>query len=300
MRNTNDFIVFYHVVSLGSFSGAAKQLGLAKSVVSKNIARLEEEVGAQLLYRTTRKVTLTEAGSFFFENAKNVFDAVERAEGEINGLGKKLSGKIRISVPSISGELILPSAISEFNDRFPDIHVDMELDNRFIDIVEEGFDLAIRTGVLPDSSFKARKLVDAKWVVCAAPKYIAKFGFPKSPEELIKHNCLTYSYQETGARGWLFKKGNDSYKVNVDGNVCCNNSSVLRSLALLGKGIIYVPKVLVYNDLQSGNLIEMLKDETAKCLGIYAIYPYTRSQPEKIRVFIEHLYRSFQSRKNEF
>ncbi|AIW16520.1 LysR family transcriptional regulator [Vibrio tubiashii] len=300
MRNTDDYIIFYHLVEQGSFSAAARHMELTKSVVSKRIAKLEQDIGVQLLYRTTRTLKLTESGQAFFEHARSVYQAVATAEESIVGLGKSLSGNIKITVPIISGELILPTVIAEFNHEYPDISIDMELDNRFVDIVNERFDLAIRTGVLPDSSLIARKLVDANWIVCASPKYIAKNGKPKTPKELTKHNCLAYAYQETGAREWAFKNGDDVYQVKVDGNLCTNNSSALRNVALLGQGIIYVPRVLVYGDLQQGRLIQLFKEETAKCLGIYAVYPYTRQQPEKIKLFIEHLYQCFQERSYQF
>ncbi|HHF2853657.1 TPA: LysR substrate-binding domain-containing protein [Vibrio diabolicus] len=300
MRNTDDYIIFYHLIEQGSFSAAARHMSLTKSVVSKRIAKLEQELGVQLLYRTTRTLTLTEAGRAFFTHAKAVYQAVATAEESIVGLGKNLSGNIKVSVPTISGELILPKVINEFNQKYPDINIDMDLDNRFVDIVNKRFDLAIRTGVLPDSSLIARKLVDANWIVCASPQYLAKHGIPKQPQALDKHNCLVYSYQETGAREWAFKDGDEVYQITVDGNLCTNNSSVLRNVALLGQGIIYVPRVLVYEDLKQGRLIQLFKDETAKCLGIYAVYPYTRQQPEKIKIFIDHLYTSFQSQNHRF
>ncbi|MFH4800902.1 LysR family transcriptional regulator [Vibrio diabolicus] len=300
MRNTDDYIIFYHLIEQGSFSAAARHMSLTKSVVSKRIAKLEQELGVQLLYRTTRTLTLTEAGRAFFTHAKAVYQAVATAEESIVGLGKNLSGNIKVSVPTISGELILPKVINEFNQKYPDINIDMDLDNRFVDIVNERFDLAIRTGVLPDSSLIARKLVDANWIVCASPQYLAKHGIPKQPQALDKHNCLVYSYQETGAREWAFKDGDEVYQITVDGNLCTNNSSVLRNVALLGQGIIYVPRVLVYEDLKQGRLIQLFKDETAKCLGIYAVYPYTRQQPEKIKIFIDHLYTSFQTQNHRF
>ncbi|MEF1228944.1 LysR family transcriptional regulator, partial [Vibrio fortis] len=170
MRSTDDYIIFYHLMAQGSFSGAAKQMQLTKSVVSKRIAKLEQDLGVQLLYRTTRSIKLSEAGQSFYEQAKRVYQAVATAEESIVGLGQSLSGSIKITVQTISGELILPGVIAEFNERYPDINIDMDLDNRFVDIVNDRFDLAIRTGVLPDSSLIARKLVDAHWVVCASPK----------------------------------------------------------------------------------------------------------------------------------
>ncbi len=300
MRSTDDFLIFFHLIEQGSFSKAADLVGLTKSVVSKRITRLEQDLGVQLIYRTTRKLTLTEAGEVFFSHAREVYHSVQNAEQAMSGLGESLTGTIRISVPTISGELLLPKAIAEFSAKYPEIHIDMDLDNRFVDIVAEGFDLAIRTGALPDSSFIARRLVDAHWVICGAPDYFARCGVPKIPSELTQHNCLAYSYQETGAQEWLFKGDSKPCTVRVNGNFTTNNASALRRAALFGQGLVYVPKVLVAEDLKAGTLIEVLQEQVAKCLGIYAVYPYTRHQPIKVKLFIEHLYQCYQKHVEKF
>jgi len=300
MRSTDDFLIFFHLIEQGSFSKAADQVGLTKSVVSKRITRLEQDLGVQLIYRTTRKLTLTEAGEVFFGHAREVYYSVQNAEDAMSGLGESLSGAIRITVPTISGELILPQAIAEFSAKYPDIHVHMDLDNRFVDIVEEGFDLAIRTGALPDSSFIARRLVDAHWVICGAPAYFGHHKAPQNPTDLVNHNCLAYSYEETGATEWLFKGEKKPYTVKVNGNFSTNNASALRKAALFGQGLVYVPKVLVAEDLQAGRLVEVLQHQVAKCLGIYAVYPYTRHQPAKVKLFIEHLYQCYQRHEEKF
>lgn len=182
MRNTDDFLIFYHLIELGSFSKAAEQVGLTKSVVSKRMTRLEEDLGVQLIFRTTRRLTLTEAGEIFYRHAREIFLSVENAEQELNGLSETLSGGIRITVPTISGELILPKAIAEFSQKYPDIKIEMDLDNRFVDLLSEGYDLAIRTGVLPDSSLIARRLVDVNWIICGAPAYFERSAIPLTPE----------------------------------------------------------------------------------------------------------------------
>ncbi|WP_299018120.1 LysR family transcriptional regulator [uncultured Photobacterium sp.] len=300
MRNTDDFLIFYHLIEQGSFSKAADQVGLTKSVVSKRITRLETDLGVQLLYRTTRKLTLTEAGEIFYHHAREIYLSVQDAEDAISGLGESLSGTIKLTVPTISGELILPQAIAEFSEKYPDITIQMDLDNRFVDIVEEGYDLAIRTGVLPDSSFIARRLTDAHWVICGAPAYFSRHKIPASYKDLVNHNCLAYSYQETGATEWLFKGKSEPFTVKVAGNFSTNNASALRKAALFGQGLVYVPKVLVADDLQAGTLVEVLQHQVAKCLGIYAIYPYTRHQPAKIKLFIEHLYQCYHQHEDKF
>lgn len=300
MRNSDDFVIFYHLVEHGSFSKAAECIGLTKSVVSKRVTRLEEELGVQLLYRTTRKLTLTEAGDVFFQHAREVFQSIQNAQDAMSGLGERLTGNIRITVPTISGELFLPKVIARFSKKYPDINIQMDLDNRFIDIVEHGYDLAIRTGMLPDSSFIARKLVEARWVICGSPEYFNHHTPPKSYTELHKHNCLTYSYQETGAHDWLFQRNGEPFTVKVSGNLTCNNASALRKAALYGQGLIYVPKVLVADDLIAGQLVQVLEAQVGKSLGIYAIYPYTKHQPTKVRLFIEHLYQCYSEEQQRF
>ena len=300
MRSTDDYLIFYHLIEQGSFSKAADIVGLTKSVVSKHMTRLEQELGVQLIYRTTRKLTLTEAGKVFFEHAQSIYQSVQHAEVAMNGLGDSLSGSIRISVPTISGELILSEAIADFSEKYPDIHIHMDLDNNFVDLIEDGFDLAIRTGALQDSSYIARRLVEAQWVICAAPSYLGKRGTPKKPTDLEKHNCLAYSYQETGANDWLFRSGEEVYTLKVKGNFSTNNAAALRKAALFNLGLIYVPKVLVAEDLAAGNLVEVLQNQVGKSLGIYAIYPYTKLQPAKVKLLIEHIYQYYQQESKKF
>ena len=193
----DDLILFSQVVEMGSFSKVAEQNNLTNSVVSKRIARLEEEIGVQLLYRTTRKLTLTEAGKAILHGAKNVKQATQEAMDAVSGFGENVSGHIKMSVPSISGDLILADAVAEFCNMHPGLTVDMSLDNRFVDLVNDGFDLVIRTGYLEDSSLIARHILDSQWVVCASPSYIARNGKPLIPTDLVKHNCLQYAYQTT-------------------------------------------------------------------------------------------------------
>ncbi|QUM86078.1 MULTISPECIES: LysR family transcriptional regulator [unclassified Moritella] len=300
MRSTDDFLIFYHLIEQGSFSKAADIVGLTKSVVSKHITRLEKEMGVQLIFRTTRKLTLTEAGKVFFEHARTIYQSVQGAVDAMNGLGDSLSGSIRLTVPTVSGEIILAEAIADFSACYPDIHVHMDLDNSFVDLIDNNFDLAIRTGALQDSSYIARRLVQAQWVICASPAYLAKNGTPKRTQDLDKYNCLAYSHQESGANDWLFKGSEADYSVKISGNFSTNNSAALRKAALFNLGLIYVPKVLVADDLQVGTLVEVLPKQVAKSLGIYAIYPYTKLQPLKVKLFIEHIYQFYQRQADNF
>ncbi|MEC6907250.1 LysR family transcriptional regulator [Photobacterium piscicola] len=300
MQTTKNLLLFYHLIETGSFCKAADHIGLTKSVVSKRITGLETALGVQLIYRTTRKLTLTEAGEVFYHHAREVYNAVQNANDAMNGLGESLTGTIRLTVPTISGELILPEAITTFSEKYPDIHIEMDLDNRFVDLVQEGFDLAIRTGAMPDSSFIARQLVEARWVICGAPSYLARRGTPTNTEQLSHHNCLGYSFQETGANAWLVNDNLGPHTIHVHGNFTTNNASALRGAALHGQGLVYVPKVLVAQDLAQGTLIEVLAPYVAKSLGIYAVYPYTKQQPTKVKLLIEHLHFYYQRQRDQF
>ncbi|MDN3718010.1 LysR family transcriptional regulator [Vibrio breoganii] len=285
----DDLILFSQVIELGSFSKVAEENNLTNSVVSKRIARLEEDVGAQLLYRTTRKLSLTEAGKTLWHKAKNVTEATQEAKDAVSGFGESISGHLKMSVPTISGDLILADAIAEFCNLHPGLSVDMSLDNRFVDLISGGYDLVIRTGYLEDSSLIARHIIDSQWVVCASPSYIAKHGKPIKPIDLTEHNCLQYAYQTTGASEWEFKGDKGNYIVKVSGSFSTNNATALRKSALGGHGIAYVPRCLVYHDFRNGQLVDIFPDLVGKKLGIYAVYPFTRQPPNKIKLLIEHI-----------
>ncbi|WP_158145134.1 LysR family transcriptional regulator [Vibrio metschnikovii] len=285
----DDLILFSQVIELGSFSKAAEQNNLTNSVVSKRIARLEQELGVQLLYRTTRKLTLTEAGKALLISARNVKQATQEAMDALSGFGENVSGHIKMSVPTISGDLLLADAVAEFCNRYPGLTVDMSLDNRFVDLVEGGFDLVIRTGYLDDSSLIARHILDSQWVVCASPAYLARHGQLIMPEQLVAHNCLQYAYQTTGASDWEFKSPTGNRIVKVSGSFSTDNATALRKAALGGHGIAYVPRCLVYHDFREGTLIDLFPDQVGKKLGIYAVYPFTRQPPNKVRLLIEHI-----------
>ncbi|NVC94622.1 LysR family transcriptional regulator [Vibrio natriegens] len=285
----DDLILFSQVMELGSFSKVAEANNLTNSVVSKRIARLEEEIGAQLLYRTTRKLTLTEAGKVLLHSAKNVKQATQEAMDAVAGFGENVSGHIKMSVPSISGDLILADAVAEFCNLHPGLTVDMSLDNRFVDLVADGYDLVIRTGYLEDSSLIARHILDSQWVVCASPSYIAKNGKPVEPIDLTRHNCFQYAYQTTGASEWEFKSDDGNYIVKVSGSFSTDNATALRKAALGGHGIAYVPRCLVYHDIRNGQLVDIFPELVGKKLGIYAVYPFTRQPPNKVKLLIEHI-----------
>ena len=176
----------------------------------------------------------------------------------------------------------------------------MSLENEFVDLVKEGIDLAIRTGVLDDSSLIAKSLITSHWVVCCSPKYIEKHGAPQVPDDLVQHNCLAYTYQNQGAYEWRFSQGEHQQQVRISGSFATNNSQALRKLALTGYGIAYVPKCSVYQDIKKGLLIELLPDHKPRELGVYAIYPYTKHLPLKVKLLIDHIKQGYENLSHYF
>nr|WP_086938261.1 LysR family transcriptional regulator [Thaumasiovibrio occultus] len=293
MSCTDDLILFTRVVELGSFSRAAEELSMTASVVSKHIARLEEALGVQLLYRTTRRLRLTEAGEQLYLNGREIRQLSQEAFEQASGFGQQVKGHLKISVPTISGELLLARAVAEFCAQHPKLSIDMSMDNRFVDVIGEGYDLAIRTGFLEDSSLISRHIIDSQWVVCASPSYLKRRGVPNTPQSLANHACLLYDYHTEGAREWHFKAGRQTYTVQVTGGFSTDNAAALRQAALAGFGVIYVPRCLVHLDLVSGRLTQLFSGQVAKSLGVFAIYPFTRHPPFRIQHLIEHIRQAY-------
>ncbi|KZN15084.1 LysR family transcriptional regulator [Marinomonas sp. TW1] len=298
--NAADLTFFVNVADAGSFNKAAQQAGLSTPALSKRISRLEQDLGAQLIHRTTRRLSLTEAGENLYVHAKNIEGQVSDAIASVSAFSQGLTGTIKMSVPTISGELLLAEAVAEFCQKYPNITVDMRLENDFVDLVGEGLDLAIRTGKLEDSSLIAKPLIQSNWVVCCSPSYIEKHGQVNTPEELKEHNCLAYTYQAQGSFDWRFSKNGVEESVRIGGSFATNNAQALRKAALAGFGIVYVPRCCVYEDLQQGKLVAILADYQPRRLGVYAIYPFTKYLPEKLRLLIEHIKQAYQDKAEYF
>lgn len=300
VAKADDFILFVMVVEEGSFTKVADKLNLTNSVVSKRIARLEKELNAQLLYRTTRKLSLTDAGTTFYGKARLAKLAFQEAEDAVTGYGEEIRGRIKLTMPVVSARLVLSSALANFCHDYPNVNVELTIDNKSVDIIEQGYDLAIRTAHLEDSSLIARRLIDSDWVVCASPEYLKNMGTPQTPNELSDHSCLIYSYEGTGSDQWVFKGEENDYNVQVNGRFRSNNLDSLRKAALAHFGIAYLPKALVYQDLLSKNLIRLLADKSGKDLGIYAVYPRSRQPDKKLKLLIDYFREAFQKKKDYF
>ncbi len=296
----DDLILFVMVVEAGTFSKVAIQLNLTNSVVSKRIARLEQQLNTQLLYRTTRKLSLTDAGKTFYGKARLAKLAVQEAQDAITGYGEEVRGTIKLTMPVVSAQLVLNEALGHFCHDYPNVNIELSINNNFVDIIEKGFDLAIRTAHLEDSSLIARRLIDSNWIVCASEDYLKNKGVPIKPDDLTEHNCLIYQYEGAGSGVWAFKNKSEEYMVKVNGRFRSNNLNSLREAALSHLGVAYLPQALIHNDLINGGLISILPKETAKDLGIYAVYPRTRQPDKKIKLLIEYFKKAYDKKKEYF
>lgn len=292
MDNLTGMAVFARVVEHESFTAAARELALSKSTVSKHVSRLEDRLGARLLNRTTRRLSLTEVGRVFYVRCRRIVEEAAEAEQEVTRLHAEPRGTLRLNVPHTFGTLHVAPALPQFMTRYPDICVDLDLDDRVVDMVEEGYDMAIRITRLPDSSLIARKLAPFRVAVCASPDYWRQHARPVRPEDLKQHNCLNYKYLLTGD-AWPFHGPGGKQPVRVGGNLRANNGEALRSAALGGLGVFMAPTFIVGEDLQAGRLEEVLHELTEPGRDIYAVYPETRHLSAKVRAFIDFLVERF-------
>ncbi|MGP5537371.1 LysR family transcriptional regulator [Psychrobacter glacincola] len=289
MVKADDMILFVQVVDEGSFSKVAEKLSLTNSVVSKRIARLEENLNTQLLYRTTRKLGLTDAGRALYNKAKIAKSAFQEAENAVTGYGEDMKGHIRITMPVVSANFIFSESIAEFCKQHPEVSVELQITNRLVDLIEEGFDLALRTAVLEDSSLIARRLIDSQWIICATPAYLKQYGTPQTPEQLQNHECLVYKFDNTANSTWPLYIDGKEQLISVHGRFHSNHLSAIKQAALSDLGIAFLPQVLIYEEIQKNTLTQILRCFTSKKLGLYAVYPKARQPDQKLKLLVAHL-----------
>lgn len=282
--------VFVAVVETGGFSPAARRLRISKSAVSKRITQLEEKLGVRLLYRTTRRLSLTEAGEQYFAHAVRALSYATEAEEAVTQLQIKPQGRLRINTPMSFGRLHIVPLIPGFLARYPGVEVEMVMEDRVVDMVDEGFDVAIRGGDLPDSSLIARKLATMRYAVCATQQYIKQHGAPQTPEELIDHNCLVFSY---GVSEWNFICDGEERRYAVSGNYRVNNGEAVREAVLQGVGIARSPTFIIGPDIAQGRLVKLLTDYPMPEKSLYALFPKREYLPAKVRVFIDYVIECF-------
>lgn len=288
MEHFSALPIFVTVVECGSFSLASQKLGLSKSAVSKRITLLEQSLGIQLLHRTTRSLSLTEAGARYFDYVRPAVKLAEEGLDAISELQQAPQGNLRIAVPMVFGRLHIAPLIPEFLRRYPKIQLQMQMDDKTTDLIAGGFDLAIRIGELPDSSLIARKIAPCLSVICASPEYLARHAAPQTPQQLSQHNCLFYSYFRDGVE-WTFLSPQGPTRIQPLGNYQVNNSDAIHQATLDGLGIANLPRFMVDADLHAGRLQALLIDHPLPEHGIYAVYPQRKYLPTKVSVLIAFL-----------
>lgn len=279
---------FVQVVEGRSFSTAARALGVTRSAVSRQVAGLEDRLGARLLNRTTRRLSVTEAGAVYYESCARILAEARAAERAVMDLDAAPRGLLRINAPMSFGVGHLGPALASFACAHPALTVELTLDDRVVDLVGEGYDMAIRIADLPPSTLVARRLAANRRVLCAAPAYLARAGTPERPEDLARHACLGYSYLATG-NDWRFRGPDGPVTVRIDPVLSANNGDVLRQMAVAGLGIMLAPTFIAGDDLRSGALMPLLGEWTEADTGIFAVYPHSRHLSPKVRAFVDFL-----------
>ncbi len=280
--------IFVRVVEKEGFTAAARDLGLSKSAVSKHVAQVETRLGVRLLNRTTRRLSPTEAGLTFYGRAQGILADVTEAESAVTRLHTEPRGILRVNAPMSFGILHLGPLLPDFMDRYPDISLDLSFNDRVVDMIEEGFDAAIRIARLPDSTLIARRLAPFCRVVCATQEYWRRHGIPKHPKGLKDHDCVIYTYLAT-CDEWPFRGPEGPLSVKVSGCLRANNVDALRAAALAGRGVLLSPTFIVSDDLRAGRLQAVLTDFVETDRSIYAVYPSRRNLSAKVRVFVDFL-----------
>lgn len=293
MDRQSEMAVFVRVVERGGFSPAARELGLTPSAVSKLIGRLEDRLGARLLNRTTRSVSLTEEGRAYYQRAVPILEEIDAAEQAVSELRAEPRGVLKVTSSTAFGRYAVMPEIPKFLERYPELQVRMTLSDSVVDLVGEGYDVGIRIGSLPDSSLMARRLVPVHRVVAAAPSYLARRGTPETPDDLVNHNCLKVR-AETSINRWEFKGPSGQRIINVSGNLVADDAADLYDAAIAGVGLVRAASFLIWQPLTDGRLIPVLEGyEADEDRHVYAVYPPGRHLSPKVRAFVDWLVEEF-------
>jgi DNA-binding transcriptional LysR family regulator len=291
MDRFQEMQAFAAVVDAGSFVGAAQALGMSKPAVSRYVSELEARLGARLLQRTTRKLSLTGEGEVFYGRCKVVLADVDSAEAEVASRTAQATGTLKVNVPVSYGLLKLAPLWGPFLASHPNVQLDVTLADRFVDLVEEGYDLAVRIARLPSSTLVSRKLASTRLLLCASPQYLRERGSPRHPSELTRHAMLAYSLLATGTT-WSFEGPEGPVSVKVEPRMWSNSGDTCRAVALSAGGIILQPSFMVGDDLRAGTLVEVLPQYRSSELGIYAVYPTRKHLTPKVRLLVDYLAQS--------
>lgn len=283
---------FSAVVKAGSFIKAADTLGFSKAAVSRYVRDLEARLGVRLLHRTTRRLSLTEEGKVFYARCLELLSGVEEAEAEVSTRSGAARGLLRVNAPVTFGITHLAPLWGGFHELHPQVRLDVTLSDRVVDLIEEGYDLAIRIATLPASTLISKRLGGTRMALCASPSYLKAHGMPRHPDDLARHTVIAYSYWSTGDE-WTFDGPEGSVSVRVNPCMHTNSGDTCRAMALAHQGVILQPTFLVGDDLADGTLVELMPEFRSIELGIYAIYPTRKHVAPKVRALIAFLAQRF-------
>lgn len=284
--------VFCRVIETASFAQAGRELKISPAMISKHVARLEQDLNTRLLNRTTRRVSATEAGRSYYQRTQQILAALDEAEEEISTLSGRPSGSLKVSMPLDFGLSHLAPAVADFLVEFPEMSLEVQYDDRRVDMVSEGFDVVVRIGVMEDSSLIARKLAEDRDVICASPEYLRRHGTPSHPSELRHHAHLSYHYWPENDN-YTFDGPDGPVTVHWGSRLRANNGSSLCTAAIRGLGVIAQPTFIVAEALRRGDLVHILPEYSVGPIGIYAVYPHRRLLSTKVRSFVDFLARRF-------
>ncbi|MEO8707213.1 MAG: LysR family transcriptional regulator [Kofleriaceae bacterium] len=284
----NDIVVFTKVVETHSFTGAAEQLGLPKSTVSRKLAQLEERLGVRLVQRTTRKLALTEVGQAYYERCARIVADLAAAEQLVTDMQSTPRGRVRVTAPIDLSSRHLGTIIAEFLAGHADINIELEATDRVVDLIEEGYDVAIRFGILPESTLIARKLCSADAMLCAAPSYLARRPGPTTIEDLDAHDRVLFT-PSPRIQSWTLESGGATFEFGRPAHFASNNIGAVRDAALAGAGIALLTDFMVNADISEGSLVQLLPEWRSRAIDIHAVYPARQNLPPRLGLFLDHL-----------
>lgn len=297
MQHLSEMMTFAKVVETRSFSAAALAMNTSKSLVSKQISTLEQALGVRLLVRTTRRMSVTEIGAAFYEHCARIVQEADAAARTVSQLQAEPRGVLRITSPVVFGALHLAAAMRDFLEKYPQVEIELNATDRALDLMEEGYDVAIRISSDPPANMVARHIAPLRWLTCAAPSYLERCGTPELPQDLLKHECLVFHGPPAPRGGWAYQVNGKRTELPVKGRCRVNSSDVLLQMALDGMGIVLSPAYVLNRYLRTGQLQEILPDSVAyPGMALYAVYMPNRYMQPKVRAFIDHLLGWFRER----
>lgn len=280
---------FVAVATLGSLSAAARQEGVAPAMMGRRINALEARLGIKLLVRSTRSMSLTSEGSAFLEEAQRILRELNDIESRVSQGSVRPSGHLRVTAPAGFGRRHVAPLLPDFARAYPDVSISLDLSDRLVDLIEEGYDCAIRIGELEDSRLIGTRLADNKRVIVASPDYLHRHGRPNVPDDLLDHNCLSFGQQGNQAKGWLLRQNGQLRAIRVKGNLACSDGSVLHQWTLAGMGLAWRSLWEVQEDIAQGKLVTVLDEYAAPPNGIFALMPERKHLPQRLRLFLDML-----------